>query len=179
MEEVGRGDTPRLEMSNGRTDADEEESKGGGRGQGSLARSHAPSLSRPPDRLYANRNRRLARSFPRCVATGGRRKVLKQGKECPRQWRGRPRPPTAAGQRHGGEDISWCCHRLRRLRCFLFLLFLGKGNGGAKRSFITREAAAAAARTTTARPTDRQPTDRRPAFFPPTSSTGLAAAQQW
>ena len=83
-----------------RTDrrTDEEESKGGGRGQGSLARSHAPSLSRPPDRLYANRNRRLARSVVR-LATGGGRKVLKQGKECPRQWRGRPRPPTAAGQR--------------------------------------------------------------------------------
>ena len=140
-------------------------------------RSTGRARVRPPDRLYANRNRRLARSVVR-LATGGGRKVLKQGKECPRQWRGRPRPPTAAGQRHGGEDISWCCHRLRRLRCFLFLLFLGKGNGGAKRSFITREAAAAA-RTTTARPTDRQPTDRRPAFSPPTSSTGLAAAQPW
>ena len=132
---------------------DEEESKRCGRRRRSLA------LSRPPACMQIETR-----------GSAGRVKVLKQGKECPRHWRGRPRPPASLHRREGRRiylATATTDHRRRRRRCCL--LFLRKGNGGAKRSFITPPAAGAT--TTTARPTDRA------AFSPPTSSTGRAA--QW
>ena len=62
----------------------------------SLARTPLHSPVHPTACMQIETGGSLARSS---VETGGGRKVLKQGKECPRQWRGRPRPPTAAGQR--------------------------------------------------------------------------------
>ena len=111
---------------------DEEESKRCGRGR----------RSRPLARLYANRNPWLSRETGTGRGRGEGRKVLKQGKECPRQWRGRPRPPhhTNPALPEKGRIYLLLPRRCR----FLFLPFLRKGNGGAKRSFITQAAAAAA-----------------------------------
>ena len=98
--EVSRGDTPRLEMSNGRGRKQEMWTK--------TALAHSLALSspmRPPARLYANRNPWLARSLARSGEEG--RKVLKQGKECPRHWRGRPRPPTSLRRREGGREGAY------------------------------------------------------------------------
>ena len=152
-----RGNTPRLEMSNGRTrkkarDVDEEDEEG--------ARSLAPA-ARPTACMQIETRGSLARS----VGRQRRNKSFKTGKRMSTTLArsvgrsrsvGRPRPPTSLRPPDRREDISCCCYHRHR-RCFLFLSFSGKGNGGAKRSFITQAA-----------------WRRRRRGTPPTSSTGRA-----
>ena len=136
--EVRRGDTPRLEMSNGRGRKQEMWTRT------ALSPARARSLARSLACMQIETRGSAGR---RGRGRGEGRKVLKQGKECPRQWRGRPRPPhhTNPALPEKGRIYLLLPRRCR----FLFLPFLRKGNGGAKRSFITQAAAAAAA----ARPT--------------------------
>ena len=137
--EVSRGDTPRLEMSNGRGRKQEMWTK--------TVLAHSLALSspmRPPACMQIETRGSLARSPER-----GGKKSFKTGKRMSTTLARSASATNLAPLEGGREDISCYCNRRRRRRCcLLFLPFLRKGNGGAKRSFITQATATATARPT-------------------------------